>query len=212
MRIKEVMKTNLIAIYPGRFQPPHRGHFAVYKFLANKFGKHNTYIATSNKTDIDDFGQVFKSGPQKGQYKQVKSPFTFDEKKEIWTNMFGVNSSRIIECENPAFNPTEILNNQPLYTSYVVAVGKKDLERYTKNTWYEELPEDFSELKPFTRGGYYINMNTMEGGLNASKVRYSLSTKQPLERIELFKMLYNKFNADIYTMITKKLVGKYEWQ
>ena len=55
------MKT--IAVYPGRFQPFHKGHAQVYKWLKSKFG--NATIATSNKVEAP------------------KSPFTFTEKKKM---------------------------------------------------------------------------------------------------------------------------------
>ena len=36
----------IVAIYPGRFQPMGKHHAQVYDWLAGKFGKSNTYIAT----------------------------------------------------------------------------------------------------------------------------------------------------------------------
>jgi phosphopantetheine adenylyltransferase len=39
----------IVAIYPGRFQPPTSNHYKVYQYLAKKFGKNNVYISTSNK-------------------------------------------------------------------------------------------------------------------------------------------------------------------
>ena len=62
MFVNELAEPQLLVIYPGRFQPFHKGHYAVYEFLTGKFGRNNVYIATSNKTD------------------GAKSPFTFSEK------------------------------------------------------------------------------------------------------------------------------------
>ena len=56
---------NVIVIYPGRFQPMGRHHAAVYKKLASKFGKSNTYIATSDKVKLP------------------KSPLNFKEKRKV---------------------------------------------------------------------------------------------------------------------------------
>lgn len=52
------MKT--LVIYPGRFQPFHKGHAQVFQWLKNKFG--DAYIATSDKVEAP------------------KSPFNFKEK------------------------------------------------------------------------------------------------------------------------------------
>ena len=43
----------LVVVYPGRFQPFHRGHLSAYRWLCKKFGKENVWIATSNKTEFD---------------------------------------------------------------------------------------------------------------------------------------------------------------
>ena len=55
----------VVAIYPGRFQPMGKHHAEVYKWLAGKFGKANTYIATSDKVALP------------------KSPLNFREKYQV---------------------------------------------------------------------------------------------------------------------------------
>ena len=40
---------DIVVIYPGRFQPMGKHHAEVYKKLASRFGKSNTYVATSDK-------------------------------------------------------------------------------------------------------------------------------------------------------------------
>jgi len=39
----------ILAVYPGRFQPFHKGHAQVYQWLKNKFG--DAVIATSDKVE-----------------------------------------------------------------------------------------------------------------------------------------------------------------
>ena len=63
----------ILAIYPGRFQPMGRHHKASYDWLAKKFGKENTYIVTSDKTE------------------PKKSPLNFAEKKKIINSFLPVN-------------------------------------------------------------------------------------------------------------------------
>ena len=55
----------VIAIYPGRYQPFGKHHAEVFKWVQNKFGKNNSYVATSNKVELP------------------KSPFSFNDKKKI---------------------------------------------------------------------------------------------------------------------------------
>ena len=112
--INEVDKPKVnrtIVVYSGRFQPFHRGHYAAYQNLVSKFGSNNVYIGTSNVTD------------------NSKSPFTFKEKKEIATKMFGIPSSHFIKVSNP-YRPVEILKKfDGKTTQYVAAVGEKDATR-----------------------------------------------------------------------------------
>ena len=105
----QVEKT--VVIYAGRFQPFHKGHYAAYSRLVSKFGAGNVYIGTSND----------QSG--------TKSPFSFKEKKEIATKMFGIPSSRFIQIRNP-YQPIEILKKfDGKTTAYIAAVGEKDATR-----------------------------------------------------------------------------------
>ena len=79
-----------VVVYAGRFQPFHKGHNDAYQRLVSKFGSGNVYIATSNDTSSD------------------KSPFSFNEKKEIATKMFGIPSSKFVKVNNP-YRPVEVL-------------------------------------------------------------------------------------------------------
>ena len=46
----KLTKNNIVVVYPGRFQPFHKGHYHSYSQLVSKFGKQNVFIATSDKT------------------------------------------------------------------------------------------------------------------------------------------------------------------
>jgi len=82
MFLTELAEPTLLVIYPGRFQPFHKGHYAVYEYLTGKFGRNNVYIATSNKTD------------------NAKSPFTFAE-KAYFMQLTGVPADRIVQATQP---------------------------------------------------------------------------------------------------------------
>ena len=71
----------IVAIYPGRFQPMGKHHAEVYKWLSGKFGKSNTYIATSDKVQLP------------------KSPFSFNEKKKIISS-YGIKNVHVKTLED----------------------------------------------------------------------------------------------------------------
>ena len=117
----KLTKNNVVVVYPGRFQPFHKGHHHSYSQLVSKFGKKNVFIATSNKTEAG------------------RSPLGFKEKKVIMTTMFGIPSSQIVQVKNP-YAPSEILNKyDPDSTVLVVAVGEKDSSRLMGGKYFQSF-------------------------------------------------------------------------
>ena len=72
--------TTILVIYPGRFQPMGQHHAAVYKKLASKFGKANTFVVTSDKVTLP------------------KSPLNFKEKYSVM-KQHGV--TNVVQVKNP---------------------------------------------------------------------------------------------------------------
>jgi len=112
MFINELAEPTLLVIYPGRFQPFHKGHHAVYEYLTGKFGRNNVFIATSNKTD------------------NGKSPFTFAE-KAYFMQLTGVPADRIVQATNPYqienILQTSNIQVDPQSTVVIFAVSEKDM-------------------------------------------------------------------------------------
>ena len=52
MAISESPVKTILVVYPGRFQPMGQHHAAVYKKLASRFGKTNTFVVTSDKVAL----------------------------------------------------------------------------------------------------------------------------------------------------------------
>ena len=188
---------NEIAIFSGRFQPFHAGHYSIYKSLVDKFGKDNVYISSSNIID------------------PVKSPFPFKDKKAIMNKMFGIPTNKIIQVKNP-YSPVEILSKYPEDTKYVTAVSEKDAERleqggkYFKN--YDKVPD--SKKKGYEDEGYYIIAPEMQLKVNGKNISGTqlratfgndlLTTK---EKKDIFNQVYPKFDKDVFANIvvtTKK--------
>ena len=91
--LKKMNPTNLVVIYPGRFQLFHNGHKKVYENLCKGFnykldGKiiNNVFILTSDKKAKNN---------EKDRY-----PFTFSEKKLILSQLAGIDPNQIIETNN----------------------------------------------------------------------------------------------------------------
>ncbi len=146
----------VIGIYPGRFQPAHRGHLGVYKRLKQISGT-DTFIATTDKTPTPD------------------SPLNFGEKQQIWVR-HGVPSSNVVKVKN-TYSPVEITQNfMPETTSAVYALGSKDVERFGsrkakdettgKEVWMKadgKTPGYFQpykgnehDMQPFEKHGYVM--------------------------------------------------------
>jgi hypothetical protein len=194
---EDKVEKNEIAIFSGRFQPFHAGHYSIYKSLVDKFGKDNVYISSSNIID------------------PVKSPFPFKDKKAIMNKMFGIPTNKIIQVKNP-YSPVEILSKYPEDTKYVTAVSEKDAERlemggkYFKN--YDKVPDN--KKKGYEDEGYYIIAPEMQLKVNGKNISGTqlratfgndlLTTK---EKKDIFNQVYPKFDKDVFANIvatTKK--------
>jgi len=173
-----------IVVYAGRFQPFHRGHYDAYQRLVNEFGSGNVYIATSNDTSSD------------------KSPFSFNEKKEIATKMFGVPSTKFIKVNNP-YRPAEILKKYDGQTiAYIAAVGEKDATRlqgkYFK-PYRGKAGYGYDEI------GYTYPIPAEKNPISGTDVRNGLGSSDKEKAKKFFLKAYPKFDKDIFKMITTKL-------
>ena len=101
----------VVAVYPGRFHPFHKGHASSFNQLAQKFGLDNTYLAISAKQE------------------QPKSPFSAQDRAKMATSL-GIPSKNIIGVRNPyaAQEYIDQLNLDPEQTALVFGVSKKDME------------------------------------------------------------------------------------
>jgi hypothetical protein len=191
--VAEIPKVNKkeVAIFTGRFQPFHAGHYSIYKALVDKFGKDNVYIASSNTQD------------------PVKSPFPFKDKKEIMHTMFDIPTNKIVKVKNP-YAPNEILEKLPKDTPYVTAVSQKDAERlegsgkYFKN--YDKV--DANKRKGYEDEGYYIvapEMQLKVNGKNISGTQLRATFGDPklslADKKKIFTQIYPKFDKDVFARI-----------
>jgi hypothetical protein len=194
---KEEDNKDIIAVFSGRFQPFHAGHYSIYKSLVDKFGAKNVYIASSNAQD------------------PIKSPFPFKDKKDIMSKMFGIPSNKIVRVKNP-YAPVEILDKFEPDTKYVTAVSQKDAERlerggeYFKN--FDKVPAN--KRKGYGDAGYFIVAPEMQLKVNRKNISgtqlratFGSDILSVPEKKKIFTQVYPKFDSDIFTKIvatTKK--------
>lgn len=189
---------NVVAVFSGRFQPFHRGHYTVYEHLRDRFGRNDVYIGTSNKVD------------------PPRSPFSFRQKKKIITTLFDVPHENVVEVKKP-FAPKEILDQYSEdNTAYVAAVSEKDKGRLLGSDYFDEWPPE-GEIVGYEEGGY-VHTTPMAGftfrgdEISGTRVREAFRSEDipEEEKKDFFRYIYGTFNQEIYDMMTKRLSeGRY---
>jgi len=193
-----------LVIYPGRFQPFHKGHAQVYQWLKNKFG--DAIIATSDKVEAP------------------KSPFNFQEKKRMM-GFAGVPAAKIKQVLNP-YLAREILKDfDPKTTVLIFAVSQKDMEedprfnfaatKSGKPGYLQPYAGNEKNLKPFEdvqkMKGYVIVTPTFtfdvlgKPATSASELRKQFMTLDNKKQKEFIKDLFGKYDADIHKLMKTKI-------
>ena len=176
---------NIVAIYPGRFQPMGKHHAQAYKFLKSKFK--DAWVATSDKVELP------------------KSPFTFNEKKKI-INSHGIRN--VIKVKSP-YKAEELLKKyDPKTTAAVFMFGAKDSGRL-KGKFFR--PWKGKAEIGYKDGAYIIEAPHVSlkvpgyGEMSGTAIRQALGAKaiDGKDRARLFKGIFGHMKN--YDLITKKL-------
>lgn len=196
------MIKTVIAIYPGRFQPFGKHHADAFKWLQSKFGKVNTYIATSNVIDLP------------------KSPFSFKDKSDIIKH-YGL-ADRLVQVKNP-YKSEEILSKfDPTTTAVVFMVGSKDMQddpRFAMKpkkdgsaSYFQAYEKNKTNLQGFDKHGYlivapHVSINVPGyGEMSGTSLRKALGAKTPrTQKINLFKSAFGWYDQKTADMIFDKL-------
>jgi len=185
----------ILVVYPGRFQPMGQHHAAVYKKLASKFGKSNTFVVTSDKVALP------------------KSPLNFKE-KEMVMKKHGI--TNVVQVRNP-YQAQELTSKyDPETTALVFAVGAKDMKEnprfkigFKKNgepSYFQDYEDNKSTLQSFTKHGYlvvapHVDINIPGfGEMSGTTLRQVLATADA----ETFKDVMGFFDPKIYNMLQTK--------
>jgi hypothetical protein len=199
--VEQIVEANdsikqVVAIYPGRFQPFGKHHAEAFRWLQNHFGKNFTYVATSDKTE---------SG---------KSPFNFAEKKQI-INQYGI--SNVVQVKNP-YKAEEILGKyDPATTAVVFMVGQKDMEEDPRfkigfkkdgsNSYFQDYAKNKGNMQTFDKHGYlivapHVSLNVPGyGEMSGTALRNVLKTGDD----ETYKDVMGWYDPKTVTMMKNKL-------
>lgn len=199
--IFEATESRIVAIYPGRFQPFHRGHRAVFDYLSKTFGAGNTFITTSDKV-----------GPP-------KSPFNFDEKLRMIT-LTGVDPSRVVKTAEP-YRANELVDQLDPNTRLLFAVSQKDMDedprfaKWTKKdgspSYFQPAPKDLAQMAPLSQHAYIYVVPTFPfkiGGQNissATQIRDMFAKGTEQQRKALVKELFGAYDEDVYNIMAGKI-------
>lgn len=189
------MKT--VAIYPGRFQPPHIGHLKAWHWLNFKYD--HAYIATSNIVDPD------------------RSPFDFIEKRQLFLHA-GVPDNAIIQVKNP-YNPIEIVGKYDQEeTILIFTISQKDMNDDPRMTFKTKKDGSDSYLQkltanpePASKHGYVTVVPTFGFNINGSKMhsasefRANFAQADDHTQKKMVADMYGTYNDDIHELLKTKI-------
>ena len=176
----------VIGIYPGRFQPMGRHHAAVYNQLLNNDFLDDVYVVTSNVV------------------KPPKSPFNFEEKKQI-AAAHGIPEDKVIQVKNPYIAEEILRYFNPDTTAAVFVVGEKDRQRLKGDFFrpWEGTAEVGYEDGAYTMIAPHESIDIPGyGEMSGTSIRDALASGD----MELFKQIMGTdFDSATAEMILNKL-------
>ncbi len=194
------LQRRTIVIYPGRFQPFHKGHLAAYRYLIDKFGQENVNIFTSDVVNDN-------------------SPLNFEERKRLM-NFAGVPNEYIWYAAEP-YKAEEVINNikgiDPNQTTLVYAISMKDMIEDPRFSFKPNPDGSPSYMQPYKDS--FEPMNKHCYVLTYPKVDFKVLDKEfdssaqireyyptlDKEQQRLFiRDLYGKYSKDIQKIMNKK--------
>lgn len=188
-------------IYPGRFQPFHKGHAQVYQHLCQKFGKDNVYIVTSNKVEMP------------------KSPFSFVEKKAM-IGLTGVDTSRVIQDSQPYRAPELVAQFDPANTILLFAISEKDMAEDPRFQFkpkkdgspsYFQQFTDLKQCQTLDKHGYMITVPTFnftvlgQPANSASQIREQFAGADLATQRKIVTDLFGKFDNNVFNIMKARL-------
>lgn len=191
----------IVAIYPGRFSPPHIGHMKAWQWLNDKYGK--AFIATSDKVA------------------PPKSPFNFNEKKRLFMHA-GVPTDAIVQVRNP-YMASEIIDRyDPEKITVIFAVSKKDMDEDPRFAFKPKKDGSPGYLQPWEANqgnpepasvhGYVATVPTFKFNVNgkpmksATEFRANFANADESTQARMIEDLYGKYSEEVHQLMRDKIV------
>ncbi len=182
------MKT--IGIYPGNFQPPHKGHYATYKKLRQVAGS-DTFVIT---TDFDP---------------TIEAALHFGDKEQILVR-HGVPASHIRKVKK-LDDPIEVLSNfDPETTVVIYALSHKNaVDKLNTSSYYKSLDFTGGKLRPFKYNSYILVVDDTKIGdktFSSKNIREALGSHRfTTKQKEIwFKEFFGWFDLGLFELLKNK--------
>jgi methyl-accepting chemotaxis protein len=183
------LQRRTIVIYPGRFQPFHKGHLAAYRYLTDKFGQENVNIFTSDIVNDN-------------------SPLNFEERKRVM-NFAGVPNEYIWYAAEP-YKAEEVVNNikgiDPNQTTLVYAISMKDMIEDPRFSFKPNPDGSPSYMQPYKDS--FEPMNKHCYVLTYPKVDFKVLDKE-FDSSAQIREYYPTLDNDQQRLFIRDLYGKY---
>jgi len=200
----------VVAIFPGRFHPFHKGHAYMYQQLVSRYGRDRSFIATSNKVELP------------------KSPFSFSDKSTMM-RVAGIPADKIIETRNPYAVPELVERYDPASTVLIFAVSEKDMDEDPRfsfkpkkdgsPSYLQRLPSDLKNAKTLDQHGYITTLPTLDFSVlgepmrSATQLRAMYTNADDEKRKDIIKDLYGSYSEEIKSIMDNKLnESKDDWR
>lgn len=195
---------DVLVIYPGRYQPFHKGHFAVYNRLVKLYGRDRVFIATSNKVE------------------PPRSPFSFSDKAQFMA-LTGVHLDRVVESSQP-YRAIEIVGQyDPARTRLIFAVSEKDMAEDPRfSSWvkkdgtpayFQPMPRDNQPMATLDHHAYILTVPTVEFTVlgkpmqSATEIRALFAASDANTQKRIVQDLFGGYNDAVMAIMQHKLAG-----
>ena len=202
---------NVIVVYPGRYEPPHKGHKSSYDELQKTFPGAKIIIATS------------------GIVAPVTHPFKFEDKVALFSKL-GVPASNIMLSKSPYQVPelrTELNEEEQANTVLIFAVSKKDqrsdpaagvkprfafgVKKDGSKSYMQPYPGSVKQCQPMTKHAYVYETGTKtfkvlgKDAEGATAIRDAYANGNDNDRRQIIHDLYGTDDAAIKDLFDQRL-------
>ena len=190
-QLTEDIAKDIAVFYGGRFQPMHKGHHKVYMDLVEQFGSSNVFIATT----------IAKTATPE------KDPFSFEEKTNIMTEMFGIPQKQIVKT-SPYRPDVSLTGKDPNSTAIILVFSAKDAGRLKGGSYLRDYKPG-AELVPSDQAGYILEVPIQEGGMSATDFRDAMKseTLNDNQKMMVFREFFGTIEPKVFAFIRDKLNG-----